>query len=130
MAFRLPDPALSAPREAALAALRELERKRQVDGEARQREAEARFRADLRKPRKRGPAARVILVLVHAVIGAIAGGNAGYYAWDAEWFGQTKGDLAGGLNMAFDLLVGMIGGLIAFAVLGLLLTRKTPERKA
>ena len=128
MVFRRPDPALSAPREAALAALRELERKRQLDGEARQHNAEARFRADLRKPRTRRPVPRVILVLGHAFVGTIAGGILGHHAWNAGWFDQERGDMVGGLMMTFDVLIGGLGGLVAFVVLGLLLSRRPSER--
>ena len=123
--FRRPDPALSAAlsaaREDATAARREMDRKRQLDGEAR-------FRADLRRPRRLSPVLRVTIVLGHALIGTVAGGFAGHHVWAAEWFGQERGDMVGGLMMFFDELVGALVGSIAFVALGLLLTRKASAR--
>lgn len=116
MVFRRPDPTLSAPREAELAALRQLERRRQL-------EAEAKFHAELRRPRKRGPLHRVITVLGLTVTGMIGGCSVGHHAWEAQWFDQTRGDMVGGMQMPFDMLVGGLSGLIALLVFSLLLTK-------
>ncbi len=36
--------------------------------------------------------------------------------------------MVGGLMMTFDVLIGGLGGLVAFVVLGLLLSRRPSER--
>lgn len=121
MVFRQPDRALSAPREAELAALRQREATRQLA-------EEARFRAALRRPRTLRGLSRFIVILLLALAGLIAGSFLGHHAWEGRWFGQERGDMVGGLNLAFDELLGGAGGLFVFIGAGLLLTRKNVDR--